>query len=70
METGSRAETASGKFSVGEVSAFLRLGLTPGGPPRLFLFVWQVTPWLVVVLCAVAAAGVAELPRALHLFGL
>jgi chromate transporter len=35
----------------------------------LLLLMWQVTPWLVVVLCGVAAAGVAALPRALPLFG-
>jgi chromate transporter len=35
----------------------------------LLLLMWQVTPWLVVVLCGVAAAGVAELPRVLNLLG-
>jgi hypothetical protein len=29
----------------------------------LLLFMWEVTPWLVVLLCALAVAGLSELPR-------
>ena len=36
----------------------------------LLLFMWQVTPWLVVVLCGVTAAGIGGLPRVLQLFAL
>jgi len=36
----------------------------------LLLFMWKVTPWLVVVLCAAAAGGLASLPAIVHGFGL
>jgi hypothetical protein len=35
----------------------------------LALFMWNVTPWLVVVLCALAASGVAVLPTMLSSWG-
>jgi hypothetical protein len=31
----------------------------------LALYMWNLTPWLVVVLCAVAASGLAWLPASL-----